>query len=1208
MDFLAGDGEVGTLIRDHDWSTTLGPIESWSPSIKTALSLCLHSRFPILLWIGPDLRILYNDAYVPFLGAAKHPVMLGAPGREVWSEIWDDIAPMLAEATAGRATWVEDYRFFFDRELEREETYVTFSYSPIFGASRDNVEGVFCVCTETTRRVIGARRLSTLHRLGVKASYQREVDDVCRDVIGVLQENPYDIAFAALYVSDGDGETARRAAATPSPPDAAFFPLHHPMTSVAPAAWPIAEAALDGRPVVISEFHRFAGNMAAPLWPDPVRTAVVLPLAAPTRQQMIGFLVIGISPRQILDADYRSFLELLAEHVAGAVAAARAFDEERRRAETLAALDRAKTAFFSNVSHEFRTPLTLILGPLRELLAKPVDALPPDARALVDIAERNSNRLLRLVNSLLDFSRIEAGRADASYEPTDLPKLTAELASSFQSACDSAGLVLEIDCPPLPEPVYVDRDMWEKIVLNLISNAFKFIFEGSIAVQLSAASAGIELRVSDSGVGIPHHELPHLFERFHRVEGQRSRSHEGSGIGLALIHELIRLHGGSILAESREGEGSVFTVSIPFGTAHLPADRIGGPRSMSSTATGIGSFLEEMRRWLPDDTHRAGTVPDSHEPISASRILVADDNADMRHYLTRVLTSAGWSVHAVADGNAALASARLAPPDLLLADVMMPGRDGLSLVAALRQERQLATVPAILLSARAGEDARVAGMRSGADDYLEKPFSARELLARVEAIAALARLRRDAGDLIRRSDARLQAAVDLVGLGSYRWDPRTGALEWDDQLRAMWGLPPGAPVQMDIFLRAIHPEDRPRVEAAIAACTDPAGDGVYHVEYRVNGIEDGVERWVSTHGQTSFKNGIPVDFTGAALDVTARKQVEERLRASEERFRQFADHSADLLWIVNTDAMKIEYRSLAFERIWGVPRDRASSDLACWAESIHPDDRAAVLDTLLHVQKGEAVVQEYRVLRPDGAVRWVRDTAFPIRDELGRVHRIGGIAVDVTRVEGSWVYVVDGGEGARLRLAALLQGAGYDVKTFSTTNEFLEVAPMLLHGCAVLELGGCGDESLVVPRELKARGIELPVIVVGGGDGDVRTAVLALKAGAADWLEGPLNPERLLAAVAAALAKVRDVQEAGRKSDTARSRIAGMSRREREVLEGIVGGETNKEIARRLGISPRTVEIHRAHVMEQLGVRSLSEAVLLAAAAGLTGSRSDAPP
>ena len=1176
--FLAGGGELGALIRERDWSSTLGPPASWSAGVKTALSLCLHSRFPIVLWIGPELRVLYNDAYIPFLGAAKHPAMLGAPGHEVWGEIWDDIAPMLSEATVGRATWVEDYRFFFARVLPREETYVTFSYSPIFSDGAEGVDGVFCVCTETTRRVIGERRLSTLHTLGVQAAQQRTVEDACLDAAAVLQQNPFDIAFAALYLCDEDGGTVRRAAITRLTSEAKCFPL---IESLEPTAtWPMAEAGRSGSSVVVSDVQSLAGTIPAPLWPDPVRTAVVLPLTGPTWQQTVGFLIVGASPRQI-------------------------FDDERRRAEALAVLDRAKTAFFSNVSHEFRTPLTLVLGPLRELLAKSPDNLPPDARALVEIAERNSGRLLQLVNSLLDFSRMEAGRADASYEPTDLAKMTTELAASFQSACDSGGLALEIECSALPEPVYVDRDMWEKIVLNLISNAFKFTFEGHIAVRLSAVPAGVELRVADSGVGIPSWELPRLFERFHRIEGQRSRSHEGSGIGLALVQELVRLHGGTIAVESAEDEGSIFTVTVPFGTAHLPADRIGRPRSLSSTATGTVPFREEVRRWLPSSADRTSPPAVDRGPVAGSRILVAEDNADMRDYLVGLLTLAGWGVQAVADGDAALASARLAPPDLLLTDVMMPGRDGLTLVATLRQEPNLAALPAILLSARAGEEARIAGLQSGADDYLVKPFSARELTARVESLLALARLRQEANNRIRRSDARLQAAVDLVGLGCYSWNPLAETLEWDDRLRGMWGLAPGAPVETDIFLQAIHPQDRPRVETAIATCIDPAGDGVYHLEYRVIGIGDGLERWVSTHGQTFFRNGIAVDFVGAALNVTERKRVDECLRASEERFRQFAEHSANLLWIVDVEAKRIEYRSPAFERIWGVPLDAAPNDVLRWAESIHPEDRAAVLDTLVRVQQGEQVVQEFRVLRPDGAVRWVRDTAFPMRDEFGYIHRIGGITVDGTRVEGNWIYVVDGAEASRLRLAALLRDASYDVKTFATTGGFLEVAPMLLPGCAVLELDGCGEDALVVPRELKARGIELPVIVVGGASGDVRTAVQALKAGAADWLEGSHEPQVLLAAVATALAKVHDAQEIGRRADTARARIASMSEREREVLEGIVAGETNKEIARRLGISPRTIEIHRAHVMERLGVRSLPEAVLLAVAAGLVGRQTD---
>ena len=218
---------------------------------------------------------------------------------------------------------------------------------------------------------------------------------------------------------------------------------------------------------------------------------------------------------------------------------------------------------------------------------------------LIDVARRNSLRLLKLVNSLLDFSRIEAGRAQATYERIDLANLTSDLASNFRSACERAGLQLVIDCPPLTELVYIDCDMWEKIVLNLLSNAFKFTFEGEIAVRLREVAGQAELSISDSGVGIPSPELPRLFERFHRIEGQKSRTYEGSGIGLALVQELIKFHKGTIKVDSAAGRGTTFTVTIPMGRSHLPSNRIGGERTMASTAVRAEAYVEEALRWLP---------------------------------------------------------------------------------------------------------------------------------------------------------------------------------------------------------------------------------------------------------------------------------------------------------------------------------------------------------------------------------------------------------------------------------------------------------------------------------------------------------------------------------------------------------------------------------------------------------------------------------
>jgi signal transduction histidine kinase len=433
---------------------------------------------------------------------------------------------------------------------------------------------------------------------------------------------------------------------------------------------------------------------------------------------------------------------------------------EQRRAELLAELDRAKTAFFNNVSHEFRTPLTLLLGPLEQVLSAPGERLAPDEREQLEIAYRNGLRLLRLVNSLLDFSRLEAGRLQSAYAPTDLAMTTAELASLFHSAAEHAGLELRVDCPPLPEPVYVDRDQWEQIVLNLLSNALKFTFTGTITVALRAESDQVVLTVRDTGTGIPPAELPHVFERFHRVEGARARTQEGTGIGLALVQELVRLHGGTVDVTSAVGEGSTFTVAIPRGAAHLPSDRL--MPAAEPRAVGAAANVEEVRGWLSDDgvsfardDEPVGT-PGGAVPDRSARILIADDNADTRAYLVRLLRGHA-AVRAVGDGLTALEAARAWEPDLVLTDVMMPGLDGFGLLQAVRADPRLRPASVILLSARAGDQARVEGLRAGADDYLMKPFAAAELLARVDGQLALVRLRGEA----RAAEERERMGADL---------------------------------------------------------------------------------------------------------------------------------------------------------------------------------------------------------------------------------------------------------------------------------------------------------------------------------------------------------------------------------------------------------------------------------------------------------------
>ena len=468
---------------------------------------------------------------------------------------------------------------------------------------------------------------------------------------------------------------------------------------------------------------------------------VLVPIARQGVHHPLGILVAGTSQRLPLDDAYRDFLTLVASQIGAAIAAAQALEEAEGRAEALAELDRAKTAFFSNVSHEFRTPLTLMIGPTEDALGSPEKALRGEE---LETVHRNELRLLKLVNTLLDFSRIEAGRVTATFEATDLAALTADLASAFRSATERAGLQLVVDCPPLPSAVYVDREMWEKIVLNLLSNAFKFTFQGSIGVAVAATDTHVELRVRDTGIGIAPHDLDHIFDRFHRIERTAARTHEGSGIGLALVRELVAIHGGTVDAASVLGEGTVFTVRLPVGTAHLARERIApvsgrGDARSAPLALGATPYVEEALRWLPAETS-AHTDRQPEPTGTTARILVADDNADMRDYLSRLL-SARFQVEVVGDGTAALEAVRRRPPDVIISDVMMPGLDGFQLLAALRADEAVRTTPFILLSARAGEEARIDGLHAGADDYLVKPFSARELIARVDAQLVRAKLR-----------------------------------------------------------------------------------------------------------------------------------------------------------------------------------------------------------------------------------------------------------------------------------------------------------------------------------------------------------------------------------------------------------------------------------------------------------------------------------
>ncbi|WP_225447484.1 SpoIIE family protein phosphatase [Streptacidiphilus sp. PB12-B1b] len=833
------------------------------------------------MWMawGPQLTFFCNAAYRRDTLGRKYPWALGRPASEVWAEIWQDIGPRIDTVmTTGEATWDEALLLFLERSGYPEETYHTFSYSPL----RDDlgtVVGMLCVVSEDTERVIGERRMATLRDLGSDPSVVRTEQEMLAFAGHQLGRNQHDLPFTLTYLlEDGaqDAGCARLAAATGIAAGHAAAPATLPIADP-DAIWPVAALA-HGEAVLVELGAEHGDALPTGGWPEPPAQALVVPLV---QQGSVpyGFLVAALNRYRPLDDAYRGFVELASGHIAAGIGSARSYHAQQRRAEELMELDRAKTAFFSNVSHEFRTPLTLIMGPLEQLRGRlPEDD--PQAHEELEVIHRNGLRLGKLVNTLLDFSRIEAGRMQAVFEPLDLAAATAELASVFRSAVDRAGLALEVDCRPLPEPVYVDQGMWEKVVLNLLSNALKFTFEGSIRVGLRHEDGQAVVTVADTGIGVAEEEIPRLFERFHRIENARSRSNEGSGIGLALVQELVQLHGGTITADSVAGQGTAFTIRLPLGSAHLPPDNIAPATDTTAVSSGAAPFVQEALRWLPE----GGALPESGPaaagaeavgagaagPAVPARVLVADDNADMREYLVRLLKGAGYQVDSVNDGQAALEAVRADAPDLVVSDVMMPRLDGLALVAALRTDQRTAGVPVLLLSARAGQDASIEGLEAGADDYLVKPFAAAELLARIRANIELARLRSH--------HARWRAAlVDSLQEAFFVCDEQGSVIEANTAFTDILGFgPEGLPYAYPypwMPTAAADPQGYGQTDRAFAELlTARSGSYVLPVVHR-----DGRHVWVSaTFNQVQDPDTSRRLAVGTFRDVTAERYAIQR--------------------------------------------------------------------------------------------------------------------------------------------------------------------------------------------------------------------------------------------------------------------------------------------------------------------------------------------
>jgi PAS domain S-box-containing protein len=942
-------------IQQHDWAQTpLGPTSSWSPSLRMMVRFLLANRFPLLLWWGPKFCSIYNDAYRPILGS-KHPQSLGQPLRECWHEIWHVLQPLVERPyQGGPSTWMEDIQLEINRHGRFEETHFTIAYSPVPDETVEGgIGGVLATVHEITENVIAERRVAALRDLGAHALDAKSADGACAAAAQTFAGHAKDVPFALLYLVDANGRSARLAGTTGVVAGEAAAPATIDLRadSGAPEAWPLAEviATQEGR-VVDDLASCLDGAVPPGPWADAPTEAYVVPIRSSLPHQIAGVLVAGVSARIALDESYKSFIELAASQISTAIASAHAYEEERRRAEALAEIDRAKTAFFSNVSHEFRTPLTLLLGPLEDALARAEGDTLPDAKPLIELSHRNGLRLLKLVNALLDFSRIEAGRTTLSPEPTDLAELTREQASMFRSAMEKAGLDYRVETSALPQAVSVDRDAWEKIVLNLVSNAFKFTLEGSVSVCVRSEGDTAILEVSDTGIGIGSEDLDRVFTRFHRIENARGRTHEGTGIGLSLVRELVRLHEGEITVESEAGRGSTFRVSLPMtkqsteAPAVKPADATAG-EPWRSSGEHARAFIAEALRWLPDEPHQGSER--SELATTSGRVLLADDNADARQYVRGLLEAAGHVVETVPNGLEALASARRARPDLILTDVMMPELDGFGLLAAVRSDPSLAETPVIVLSARAGEESRVEGLQRGADDYLVKPFAARELVARVDSILGLARFRHE-------STARVTSVLESLTDGFSTFD-REGRIQYaNGAMRRIWA-------EQGISAESVL--GRGMFEAFPDARGTDLGDAFEQVMAEREYVEletyyPPFDRWYAARFSPTPEGGMSL----LVSDVTDRKHAEHALRQRTSQFETLLNRAPLGAFLVDDSFRIVEVNPTALP-LFGDIVDLVGRDFGEVMHILWPSSYA------------EEVVAEFRRTRDTGMPYFVPERA-----------------------------------------------------------------------------------------------------------------------------------------------------------------------------------------------------------------------------------------
>lgn len=711
-DCLAGGGEMGMLMRSLDWSSTLlGPVRTWPQSLRTAVSILLASRFPMLIHWGPEYVQFYNDGFRPILGDTKHPGALGQPAYPWWSEIWDLLVPMFDQVMSGEGTWYEDQIVFPNRYGYIEEAYFTFSHSPIRDES-GQVAGIFQAVTETTERVLNERRLKTLRDLAARTVEAQEAESACQISAATLAENPNDIPFALLYLIDQDRHQAKLAGVvgleldTPASP--AIVQLHQDSNSQ--DCWSLSQVAFTGQIVQIDHLVEQFGLLPGGPWPESPSTALVLPIAQPGLLLPTGLLVAGISPRRALSESYHSFFTLVAGQVATAISNTRALEQERKRAAALAELDRAKSQFLANMSHELRTPLNGILGYAQIL--KRHKTLSDSQKNGLSIINQCGEHLLTLINDVLDISKIEARKMELYPKNFRFSAFLEGVADICQIRAKQKGIELIYEAlTPLPLRIRADEKRLRQVLLNLLGNAVKFTETGGVAFKVgcvadsqwivgsdTALPSKIRFQIEDTGVGITPDQLEKIFLPFHQAEGQDQQI-EGTGLGLTITRQLVEMMGGEIHVKSVLGKGSAFWFEL-----ELPE---------------VDSVDESISLNTQDIVGYEG---------SKQSVLVVDDKWENRSVLVNLLEPLGFEVIEAENGQEGINKLRHLKPDIVFMDLVMPVLDGFEATRRIRASADLKDITIVATSASVFEFDQQQSLEVGCDDFLPKPVREADLL------------------------------------------------------------------------------------------------------------------------------------------------------------------------------------------------------------------------------------------------------------------------------------------------------------------------------------------------------------------------------------------------------------------------------------------------------------------------------------------------